>query len=318
MLTARAFFTAALTMLFMLGGVPRVQAQSEQAMKDLSAAYKLLQDGETSKAIAKVEEVLKKTPSDSAAAAKAMLMRAEAHEKTGKTIKALADFDAALWLQGLSSSERERAVAGRKRLMARLGIAGSSSKEDVSAAPESAGKAATSAPAASERRRASGERAGSWQTAVEDRKGEAGTGAGDSSLFSQFFQGIFGASDTTKPAESSNKQAPTVSSWSQGTAVTSVEERRDAQVVDERPQEYRVQLAAVASAEEAKAEAERLRRLHASALGGRAPGVVRTDTAAGNTYYRVMVGPMPDRIASQELCQKIKAQGGDCLVVLTR
>lgn len=307
MLTGRSFILVALMSVLIAGAALPAFAQSDEATKGLSAAYKFIKDGETGKAIAKLDEVLKKAGSDSAAAAKALLLRAQAREKAGQNVLALADYDGALWLQGLSSKERQRAVDGRKRTMARLGIG---------SGPAEAGKAATTPEVAAPERTRTRTRksAEPWRTAVEDDKStQSGS---DSDPISSFLGGIFGGSSTS--ATPPKEQAPIASDWSRATAVTRLEESQAATAGAASSAEYRVQLAAVGTEKDAQAEARRLGRKLGETLGGRTLGVVRTDTSAGNTYYRIVVGPMPDRTQSQELCQKIKALGVDCLVVMNR
>ena len=78
---------------------------------------------------------------------------------------------------------------------------------------------------------------------------------------------------------------------------------------------YRLQLATVRSRKEADAVAERLRKEHAGALGGRQLEVDETVFGNMGTFYRVRLGPYANVKEPQSVCEQLRPRGYDCLVV---
>lgn len=78
---------------------------------------------------------------------------------------------------------------------------------------------------------------------------------------------------------------------------------------------FRIQLAAVKSEADAKAEWTRLQKAHADLLGGLAPTIQRADLGAQGIFYRIQGGPLASAEAAQALCDKLKAKDQACLVV---
>lgn len=306
--------------------------QSKEDLRTLSDAYKLIEDDETAKAIEQLNTLLEEKPGDPDTSAKAMLLRGQAYAKAGRHAQALSDFNAALWLQGLNSGQRKDAVAGRKAALAKLGLADESADEEQVAAETSSpsqtesiptsiptstdSEPETPAPAqtASAPETPPEPAAGAWQTNVQAAEAAREPEAEDSDGIGSFFSNLFGGSDEPEPEPARETETAAVSGWTAST--TDVTASNAPAAADGR--EYRIQLASVGTREGAESEVRRLSRLLGEAIQGESPDIVRTDTEAGNTYYRIVVGPQPSRDAADAMCNDFKSRGVDCLVVSGR
>ena len=76
-----------------------------------------------------------------------------------------------------------------------------------------------------------------------------------------------------------------------------------------------VQLAALASEEQARAEWERLEHKMPSLLGGRKPEVSRIEHD-GKTFWRLRTGGFASAADATSFCEKIKAKGAGCAVAV--
>lgn len=77
---------------------------------------------------------------------------------------------------------------------------------------------------------------------------------------------------------------------------------------------YAVQVTSQRSEAEAEAAYRALQAKYPQELGGHHPLVRRADLGAKGTYYRAMVGPFASGEQATELCSKLKAAGGSCIV----
>lgn len=77
---------------------------------------------------------------------------------------------------------------------------------------------------------------------------------------------------------------------------------------------YAVQVTSQRSESEAEAAYRALQAKYPQQLGGHRPLVRRADLGAKGTYYRAMVGPFGSSEQAAELCSKLKAAGGSCIV----
>jgi SPOR domain len=77
---------------------------------------------------------------------------------------------------------------------------------------------------------------------------------------------------------------------------------------------YAVQVSSQQSEEEAQTSFRALQAKYPTLLGGRQPIVRRADLGAKGIYYRTMVGPFASADEASDLCTKLKAAGGSCLV----
>lgn len=77
---------------------------------------------------------------------------------------------------------------------------------------------------------------------------------------------------------------------------------------------YAVQVTSQRSEAEAEAAYRALQAKYPQELGSHRPLVRRADLGAKGTYYRAMVGPFASSEQAAELCSKLKAAGGSCIV----
>lgn len=77
---------------------------------------------------------------------------------------------------------------------------------------------------------------------------------------------------------------------------------------------YAVQVTSQRSEDEAEAAFRALQAKYPQELGGRRPIVRRADLGAKGVYYRALVGPFASGEQATELCSKLKAAGGSCII----
>jgi hypothetical protein len=77
---------------------------------------------------------------------------------------------------------------------------------------------------------------------------------------------------------------------------------------------YAVQVSSQRSEAEAEAAFRALQAKYPQELGGRQPMVRRADLGAKGVYYRALVGPFASGEQATELCSKLKAAGGSCII----
>jgi hypothetical protein len=78
---------------------------------------------------------------------------------------------------------------------------------------------------------------------------------------------------------------------------------------------FRLQIATVRSRKEADAVAARVRKEHAGAVGRRQLEIDETVFGGMGTFYRVRLGPYANMNEPKALCDQLRPQGYDCLVV---
>lgn len=254
-------------------------AQSRKQIDAVAKAAQALEKGQHAEALKAVDESFK-LELDSDLASRALLIRAQAHEKTGRTAQALADYNSAIWLQSLPATERPKAVEGRQRVMAALGLA---SREP----PSASGSTASASPSSS------------------------GGGIGG------FFEGIFGGSPAPAPAApaASPPQAAT-----EGWATRVTPERSAAAARQPAAPAQRAQPAAAQqaprSAPAASASSQRVTRDSDAEPARRAPlqqaAAVSTGADAGG--FDIDFGAAASERAAKSQAGKIKSQLSDILV----
>ena len=82
--------------------------------------------------------------------------------------------------------------------------------------------------------------------------------------------------------------------------------------------DYFVQLASMKSDESARKEWARLKKAHAELFDDLALDVQRADLGDRGIFYRIRIGPFPNRATAQDMCGQIKATKLGCLVVLDK
>lgn len=77
---------------------------------------------------------------------------------------------------------------------------------------------------------------------------------------------------------------------------------------------YVVQVAAQRSESEAQATWQVLQQRYPSILGAQQASIRRYDLGQRGVFYRAQVGPFSNRAQASEICQSLKAAGGDCVI----
>jgi hypothetical protein len=78
---------------------------------------------------------------------------------------------------------------------------------------------------------------------------------------------------------------------------------------------YLVQVSSQRSQDQAEAAFAGMQSRFGSVLGGMSPTIQQADLGAQGIYYRVRVGPWSTREEAIQVCEALKAAGGDCFVV---
>jgi hypothetical protein len=78
--------------------------------------------------------------------------------------------------------------------------------------------------------------------------------------------------------------------------------------------DYAVQVLSQHNEEEVQSSFRALQAKYPKLLGGREPMVRRADLGAKGIYYRAMVGPFASAKQANELCSRLKAAGGSCII----
>lgn len=102
--------------------IPASYARADEVTAGLAQAHEMMQQGAYVKAIDIITNIIASGKAQADMAAKALLMRGQAREKLGKKAFALADYNQALWMQGLSEADKELAEAGKARIQGGLGV----------------------------------------------------------------------------------------------------------------------------------------------------------------------------------------------------
>ncbi|MEX0591702.1 MAG: SPOR domain-containing protein [Xanthobacteraceae bacterium] len=77
---------------------------------------------------------------------------------------------------------------------------------------------------------------------------------------------------------------------------------------------YVVQVAAQKSEAEAAATWQQLQQRYAAVLGAQQASIRRVDLGERGVFYRAQVGPFASRSQASEVCQSLKAAGGECVI----
>jgi hypothetical protein len=274
-------------------------ACAQSVTETLTAASKLNEKGDYAAAIEKINEAFKSSALESATAAKAFLMRGEANEKLKRPAFALADYTNAVFMQSLSTSDRARAVDGRKRALASLGMA----------ADDGGAKPLTSAASAEESKpSSSGGLFGNWfggSSATAEVKPQTATDAQPST----WAQGTRAVPANAAPAAS---PAPPVRQVSPPPATSPAPLRQTAAATPAPDgKQFKVMLASVDTAAAAQGEAQRLSRMLEGELDGRKLEVVRFESN-GVVFFRVVAGPYAGEAATKAVCDGVKAKNVTC------
>jgi hypothetical protein len=80
-------------------------------------------------------------------------------------------------------------------------------------------------------------------------------------------------------------------------------------------QSYAVQVTSERSESNAQAAFRALQAKYPSQLGGQQPIIRRADLGAAGTYYRALVGSFASAEKAARMCSKLKAAGGNCVIL---
>jgi tetratricopeptide (TPR) repeat protein len=270
--------------------------------------------------------------------------------KLGKPGFAVSDLTSALWLKnGLSDAERADATKMRALAFQEAGIS------DVPAVPQSSYAEAPalpgqSGPAAGTQTASAGGAPAPATSNAPAAPTPTSSSGGVSGFFSSLFGG--GSSSEEKPPEpapaatasiANGASAADSAGWGGTTEVSRAEatperrrpeiaspfvtqvasvEKSRASATDAAPiarsspsGKYRLQVAAVRSRSEAEALAGLLVGRHGEQLGGRKPEVDESVIGSMGTFYRVRLGPYASAGEPETLCNALRSDGFDCLVV---
>jgi hypothetical protein len=298
-----------------------MHARADEVTPALIEAAKQIEQGVPVKAVEILNRTLKSGQIPPELASKALLLRARAHEALDKYAYALADYNKALWMKGLSASDKGQAEAGRSRIMAKLGVG----DEPVVAQPA---KAAPSQQVARAPQREPTE-----DTAVQTQVSEQRTGG--TGGIGGFFGRIFGSS-SEKAEQSPEPQTPArptiqrVAAEVPRTPTAPAKPRLDQQAAlqskvsqasDAAPAsvsnvtgEFAIQIAALHSEDKAIFEVNRVEKRFSEWLGGRTPSIKVRETADGGTLYKVVIEPY-QRGEGVATCEMLKTKGLSCMLI---
>jgi hypothetical protein len=164
---------------------------------------------------------------------------------------------------------------------------------------------------------------GSWSTTTTDASAESSSSG--SSRVGRWINSWKGDSNSDSPppqAESapppraateapSRPQAAPSSGWDAQTQIVTAD-ARPAGATDSGS--YTLQLTASRSQEEAQALYNKVAKQN-PALASKQPDIQKTDLGGLGTFYRLQIGPFPDKAESLKLCNALKRSGVDCFLV---
>lgn len=269
------------------------------ATSALGEANKMMTKGAYVKAIDIINATLMTGKVPPELAGRAMLMRAQSQEKLGKAAFALADYNQALWMEGLSASDKKVAETGRARVQTGLGI-----KDFDGDTAEAAPKQTTGAIKP--------------QTASTSESGGGG-----------FFSNLFGGSSqkeerpqravvavvqpeqAPKPAKVAAPKAAPVKTVKEA---RTVEPPKTVLAGSTATGEFAIQFAALYEEEKAIAEVHRIAKRYAGDLAGRSPSVVIVPTKDGGTLYKILAAPFP-KAEGLAACEVLKSKKLNCMVI---
>ncbi len=121
-----------------LWSAPAAASGEERGLELLTRATKSYEAGADAESAALIETAFKAGLTGELAA-RAILLRAQINERTGALARALQDYSNAVWMGSLPEGEKRKAVAGKERVMAAMGLSAQPSapaSSQASAAPQ--------------------------------------------------------------------------------------------------------------------------------------------------------------------------------------
>jgi hypothetical protein len=264
--------------------------------------------------------------------------------KMGKPGFAVSDLTSALWLKGgLSEAERADAIKNRALAYHESGVS------EVPPVPQSA---YAEAPALPGREKQTAMAAGSSAAAPSNAPAAPTPTSSSSGGIGGFFSSLFGGGSSSESSESAPAATASIATdpapasdsagWGASTEVVPHAAAASPPEAARAPEigspfvtqvaavaepgrapaasaggsgGIKLQVASVRSRSEAEALAGLLVGRHGDELGGRRPAVDQTVIGSMGTFYRVRIGPFANDREPQQLCNVLKPDGFDCLVV---
>jgi len=302
----------------------------------LSAGAKAFSAGKYDTAVSRLSAALRSDRIKPSTAAKALYLRGIAYQKIGQPSRAIADLGAAIWL-GLSPAERVQALVNRGLAYNAAGLKREAEAELARARKEdkngdvdrliaegggATGGTAQIAAFATEVTEASSGRS-SQVPSSRPLNAEAAPSAPSSggNRISRWWGSIRGSNDSTPApapppaAAQAPAKPPAISSdWS-----TQTEPAPGTRVAAASPtvpvgKGYLLQLSPTRSQAEATALWKQVAKANRQ-LASLQPRVERTDMGNLGTFYRLQIGPFPDKAESLKVCNALKRSGVDCFLV---
>jgi hypothetical protein len=252
------------------------QSSDGKGLELIARALKSYEAGAYTDASTSIDEAFKAGLSNELAA-RAILLRGQVNEKSGKLARALQDYSNALWMETLPSAERKKATEGKERVIAAMGLTSGSTPSARSADAPGGGP---SLPAAADQSSSGG-------------------------VFGMF-NGLFGSSSPAKPEPIATNEPP--KGWQTSTPATAAVVEAPAKKVGAsapiRP------AAATKVASVAKPAATPVPAVKKAALQQASAASVATNADG----FLIVFGSANSQAAGRSRAQQIKAQLSDILV----
>jgi tetratricopeptide (TPR) repeat protein len=311
--------------------------------------------GKYESAVRQMTSVLQGDKVSATEAAKALYFRGLAYQKLGQSTRAIADLGAAVWLglspsertaalvnrslayraAGLKTEADAELASARKddnsgqvdKLIASNGSAGTETASlgtfSTEVRPEG-GHSTTIASAAPPARNAEAANPGTWTTTQGEAPASEPSGGNP---LSRWWGSVRGTSNESAPApapsaspsQPSPKPPAVTTAWTTQTQA----EAEGTRVATASPTvpvpsggggNYRLQLSPTRSEAEAQGLWQKVVKQNQQ-LAGLEPRIEKTDMGNLGTFYRLQIGPFPDKAQTLKLCNALKRSGVDCFLV---
>ncbi len=309
---------------------PAVAFAAEAA---IPLAQKALKAGKPDLAIKAMNVALASNGLKGAEIARAYYVRGLAQAKARNPAAAIADLSHALWLKGLSDTERAEATAAKAAAYQTAGIADTPAES----APVAAGAAAVAEAATivvpevpattiskarkSKSKPAAPDAAALEQTASVEAlpwNAEAASAApkptevaqSESNSFSAVLGSLFGGGQLTAPEASAPPTAEPAKLAAVEVQPSIAEAAKPAGKAAKTG--LFLQIASLRSEADAQAAAAKLAGDHAATLAGVETAIAPSVIGNMGTFYNVRLGPVASKAAGQTLCAQLRREGVDC------
>lgn len=307
-------------------------ARADEVTAGLAQASKMMQAGAYVKAIDLITNVLASGKAQADMAAKALLMRGQSNERLGKQAFALADYNQALWMQGLSASDKKLAEDSRARLQGTLNVKEPAAETQPAAMQTSSTTLASGAGSAPSPRptRTAPPTALGFDESPPPRQAQQASSSG--SGVGGFFSSLFGSTEPLRAEREEHavvavvqpapvaprpqaRAAAVASPQAWGATRTAEATTQTARPVASGPTGFSIQFAALTSEDKAISEVNRVAKKFGADLEGRSPSVMIVGTKEGDTLYKIVAGPFATKAEGIAKCDELKTKGANCMVI---